>query len=96
MWLLRTVLDAEADAADTDPRELEPSGLGDLFRQLHHDQSELETITPAQYLDRHPTNQVATPSATSWGHEGYNAYWVNESNAWVYRHLHRAGERMKV
>ena len=32
VWLLRTVLDAEADAADTDPRDLEPSGLGDLFR----------------------------------------------------------------
>ncbi|HEX4724528.1 MAG TPA: helix-turn-helix domain-containing protein [Pseudonocardiaceae bacterium] len=32
VWLLRTVLDAAADAADTDPRDLEPSGLGDLFR----------------------------------------------------------------
>ncbi len=32
VWLLRTVLDAEADAAETDPRDVEPSGLGDLFR----------------------------------------------------------------
>lgn len=32
VWLLRTVLDAAADAADTDPTDLEPSGLGDLFR----------------------------------------------------------------
>lgn len=29
VWLLRTVLDAEADA---DPRDIEPSGLSDLFR----------------------------------------------------------------
>src|SRR5690606_22128983 len=64
------------------------------FRQLHHDQTAVETISPGDYLERHPTNQVATPSASSWGHEGYNAYWLDESNAWVYRHLHRAAERM--
>ncbi len=71
-----------------------PIFLGDLFRQLHHDQSALETITPGDYLERHPTNQMTTPCASSWGAEGYNSYWVDESNAWVYRHLHRAGERM--
>lgn len=71
-----------------------PIFLGDLFRQLHYDQNEIETITPGDYLERHPTNQVATPSASSWGHEGYNDYWLNESNAWIYRHLHHAGERM--
>ena len=71
-----------------------PIFLGDLFRQLHHDQSTIETITPGDYLERHPTNQMTTPCASSWGAEGYNAYWIDESNAWVYRHLHRAGERM--
>ena len=71
-----------------------PTFLGDLFRQLHHDQSTVETITPGDYLDRHSTNQVATPSASSWGHGGYSDYWVSEPNAWVYRHLHVAAERM--
>jgi len=71
-----------------------PLFLGDLFRQLHHDQGEVETLTPGDYLERHPTNQVATPSASSWGHRGYSAYWADESNAWVYRHLHHAAERM--
>jgi 1,4-alpha-glucan branching enzyme len=71
-----------------------PIFLGDLFRQLHHDQDTLETITPGDYLERHPTNQMTTPCASSWGAEGYNSYWLDESNAWVYRHLHRAGERM--
>ena len=73
-----------------------PLFLGDLFRQLHHDQHEVETLTPGDYLERHPTNQVATPSASSWGHQGYNAYWADESNAWVYRHLHHAAERMSA
>jgi 1,4-alpha-glucan branching enzyme len=71
-----------------------PTFLGDLFRQLHYDQHVVEAITPGDYLDRHPTNQVATPSASSWGAKGYNEYWVSETNAWVYRHLHRAAERM--
>ncbi len=71
-----------------------PIFLGDLFRQLHWDQNEIEAITPGDYLERHPTNQVATPSASSWGQGGYNAHWLDESNAWTYRHLHRAAERM--
>ena len=54
----------------------------------------IETITPGDYLERHDTNQVATPCASSWGFKGYNDYWLNETNAWTYRHLHVAGERM--
>jgi 1,4-alpha-glucan branching enzyme len=71
-----------------------PIFLGDLFRQLHHDQDTIETITPGDYLARHATNQVATPSTSSWGQNGYSEYWCDESNAWIYRHLHVAGERM--
>jgi len=71
-----------------------PIFLGDLFRQLHHDQDAIEPITPGDYLERHPTNQQATPCASSWGLEGYNAQWLNESNAWTWPHLHMAGERM--
>ena len=71
-----------------------PIFLGDLFRQLHFDQDVVAPITPGDYLDGHPTNQVATPSASSWGARGYNEYWINETNAWTYRHLHVAAERM--
>jgi 1,4-alpha-glucan branching enzyme len=71
-----------------------PIFLNDLFRQLHHDQRTVECITPGDYLDRHPTNQVATPSLSSWGAKGYAEYWCNESNAWTLRHVHAAGDRM--
>jgi len=71
-----------------------PQFLDYLLRQIHFNQDVIETLTPGDYLDRHPTNQVATPSASSWGAKGYNEYWLNESNAWVYRHLHVLGERM--
>src|SRR4051794_7046212 len=42
-----------------------PVFLGDVFRQLHHDQSTLESISCGDYLDRHATNQVSTPCASS-------------------------------
>ncbi|HET6280969.1 MAG TPA: 1,4-alpha-glucan branching protein domain-containing protein [Polyangia bacterium] len=71
-----------------------PVFLGYLFRQLHFNQDTIETMTPGDYLGRHPTNQVATPAASSWGAKGYNEHWLAESNAWTYRHLHIAGERM--
>jgi 1,4-alpha-glucan branching enzyme len=71
-----------------------PMFLNDVFRQIHFDQSAIETVTPGQYLERHPTNQLAVPCASSWGAKGYNAYWLDESNAWVYRHTHTAAERM--
>jgi 1,4-alpha-glucan branching enzyme len=71
-----------------------PLFLNDVFRQLHFDQSTVEPISPGDYLDRHPTNQVSTPSQSSWGLKGYSEYWCNETNAWIYRHLHVAGERM--
>jgi 1,4-alpha-glucan branching enzyme len=71
-----------------------PVFLGDVFRQMHQDRQTLEPITPGDYLERHPTNQQATPCASSWGLEGFNLQWLNESNAWTWPHVHKAGERM--
>jgi 1,4-alpha-glucan branching enzyme len=65
-----------------------------LFRKIHYDQRSLAPITPSGYLSEYPTNQVATPSLSSWGQNGYGDYWCNGSNAWVYRHLHKVAERM--
>ena len=56
--------------------------------------STVEALAPGDYLERFPTNQVATPSTSSWGAKGYSEQWLNETNAWLVRHLHRAGERM--
>ncbi len=67
----------------------------DLFvRKAYFDQKTFELITPEQYLRRHPTNQIATPAASSWGEEGYYRVWLNEKNEWIYRHLQVAQERM--
>ncbi len=55
---------------------------------------EVQTITPMEYLEIYPKNQVATPSMSSWGYKGYNEFWLSGPNDWIYRHLHKADERM--
>lgn len=67
----------------------------DLFvRKACCDQDLFTLITPGEYLRRHPTHQVARPSASSWGEEGYWRAWLNESNEWIYPHLQIAQDRM--
>lgn len=71
-----------------------PMFLDYLFRKLQYDQNVLAPITPSEYLSKFPTNQVATPCTSSWGYKGYAEVWLNGSNDWVYRHMHKMGERM--
>jgi len=71
-----------------------PEFLDFLVRKACCDQKILELITPAEFLRRHPTHQVATPAASSWGEHGYWRVWLNEKNEWIYPHLHAAQERM--
>ncbi|MFH1387674.1 MAG: 1,4-alpha-glucan branching protein domain-containing protein [bacterium] len=71
-----------------------PQWLDFLFRKMHHDQKTVKLITPSEYLDLHPHNQVVTPSMSSWGHKGYNEVWLEGSNDWIYRYLHKAADRM--
>ena len=56
----------------------------------------LELVTPSDYLKKHPTNQVATPSSSSWGYNGYNEVWLERSNDWIYPHLHEASTRLNL
>jgi 1,4-alpha-glucan branching enzyme len=71
-----------------------PEFLDFLIRQTCQDQRALTFITPSEYLQRHPNNQMAAPGASSWGEEGYWRVWLNETNEWIYPHLQIAQERM--
>ncbi len=71
-----------------------PQWLDFLIRKIHHDQDTVRMVTPSEYLKENPRNQVVTPSMSSWGYKGYNEVWLQGSNDWVYRHLHKASERM--
>ncbi len=71
-----------------------PLFLEMLFRKMQHDQEIVAPATPSEVLAMNPANQVATPCTSSWGYKGYAEVWLNGSNDWVYRHLHKMGERM--
>lgn len=71
-----------------------PYWLDLLIRKVTYDQNVFKMITPSEYLEIYPTNQVSTPSMSSWGYKGYSEVWLEGSNDWIYRHLHKAAERM--
>lgn len=71
-----------------------PEFLNFFMRKAAYDQTTFKLTTPTEYLRRHPTQQIAQPSASSWGHKGYWEVWLESSNAWIYPHLHVAADRM--
>ena len=68
--------------------------LNYTIRKISCDQNTVQLITPLEYLSKHPKNQVAEPSESSWGHKGYAEVWCNQTNDWIYRHLHEASFKM--
>ncbi|KNZ68520.1 hypothetical protein Tfer_2913 [Thermincola ferriacetica] len=71
-----------------------PQWLNFLIRKIAYDTDIFKLITPSEYLTEYPCNQVAVPSMSSWGYKGYNEVWLESSNHWIYRHLHKCAERM--
>jgi 1,4-alpha-glucan branching enzyme len=71
-----------------------PMFLEYLIRKSVFDQNVFRLTTPGEFLDTHPEIQVCRPSPSSWGDKGYNEVWLNDSNDWIYPHLHAAAERM--
>jgi 1,4-alpha-glucan branching enzyme len=71
-----------------------PDWLNSLVRKIAFEQNTLSLITPSDYLAACPTNQVCTPSYSSWGYRGYSEVWLESSNDWIYRHLHAIEQRM--
>ncbi len=71
-----------------------PVWLDFLIRKITYDQQTIRLITPSDYLEIYPKNQVATPSMSSWGYKGFNEVWLEGSNDWIYRHIHKIADRM--
>ncbi len=61
------------------------SGKGKLFR----------FITPSEFIVKNPATEILNPSLSSWGLKGYSATWIDPSNSWVYKHMHRAAKCMR-
>jgi 1,4-alpha-glucan branching enzyme len=71
-----------------------PDWINFLIRKTVCDQKTVRLITPSEYLHENPKRQIATPSPSSWGYRGYSEVWLNGTNDWIYRHLHKAADRM--
>ena len=71
-----------------------PQFIDFLVRKVAFDQKVFRLATPGDYLRENPEQQLATPPLCSWGAGGYAGVWLDGSNDWIYRHLHKAAERM--
>jgi 1,4-alpha-glucan branching enzyme len=66
-----------------------------VLRLASEDSNGVQLISCAEYLERQPPAQIATPAASTWGDQGYSSYWINESNDWIYPLLHKAEREME-
>ncbi len=56
---------------------------------------DVEMISPSEYVDEYKDNEKVEPIFSSWGNKGYASVWLGGANDWIYRHLHKASERMQ-
>jgi len=67
--------------------------LYNVFKGISNS-SVVKMITPSEYLKLYPVNQISTPQLSSWGSNGYSEFWLNETNDWIYRHIHKCIDKM--
>ena len=65
-----------------------------LVNKDSYGEHDLQLTTPTAFLADHPTQQTLTPAASSWGENGHLAVWLDETNSWIYPHLHSLARRM--
>lgn len=72
-----------------------PYWLEEVFRLASKETNGIQNISCSDYLKLHTSHQISTPSASTWGDQGYSSYWINEENDWIYPYLHQAEEEME-
>ena len=72
-----------------------PHWLEWVLRLASETTSGVQSISCTDYLNQQTSIQKSTPSASTWGDQGYSGYWINEANDWIYPFLHKAGESME-
>lgn len=72
-----------------------PHWLEHVLRLAADSRNGIQSICCSDYLNQQAALQIATPSASTWGDQGYYSYWINEANDWIYPHLHKASSKME-
>lgn len=70
-----------------------PAWLDLVIRKMAYDQKTVLLTSGRDYLKTYPTNQVVTPSMSSWGYQGYSETWLMGRNHWIYPALYDAASR---
>ncbi len=73
-----------------------PDWLDRVMRLSLEEPAKIRIATLPDYLQRHSSVQVCQPAFSSWGEGGYCTIWLNDSNDWIYPHLHRAVEWLEA
>ena len=71
-----------------------PEWFAKVLRGAAHARADIRLVTPGDYLAENETHQVVEPAPSSWGDAGFNAVWLDPSNAWIYPALHDAEQKM--
>lgn len=71
-----------------------PDFINEFIRKSAEDWTSYELITPSEYLEQNPIVQCASPCPSTWGENADFSVWLNPSNDWIYKDLHRAAELM--
>ena len=72
-----------------------PQWLECVLRLASNPSNPVQTISCSDYLAQQSNHQIAIPSASTWGDQGYFSYWINETNNWIYPFLHKAEAEME-
>jgi len=71
-----------------------PWWLDFVIRKSCYDQHTYRLTHLSEYLQENNTQQTSWPAQSSWGDRGFHEFWLNNTNEWIYPHLHKAAERM--
>ncbi|MFW6363286.1 MAG: 1,4-alpha-glucan branching protein domain-containing protein, partial [Spirochaeta sp.] len=68
--------------------------LEQVLRLISSEDVPLSSAVPHDFLKTDKPYQTVQPAFSSWGNKGYSEVWLDGSNDWIYRHIHKAIERM--
>lgn len=71
-----------------------PVFLEHVLRNIATRPDEITLTTPGEFLAHNPTQQVVTPSASTWGDKGFLDVWLDPKCSWIYPHLLAAARQM--
>lgn len=71
-----------------------PDFINEFIRNCSEKWTYYELTTPGNYLEKYSRVQCCNPSPSSWGENGDYSVWLNQSNHWIYKDIHRCQQRM--